>query len=118
MILTIDSINFIVEYQGTPSDYWLKTNTIIDIEDLESSHSRYLEIGRIEFPTYSDKLTTTDQFKERITQYYHRKERGIRYYLDIITTGTKLTLQDKVNKLSVNKVKVVKKNVGVQLDLF
>ena len=56
-------------------------------------------------------------FKERMLQFYERKEKGKYHYLDLVHTGTKLTLNDKTDKLRIATHKVKKKNVGTQLNL-
>lgn len=116
-MLCIDYINFVMDYEGTPSEYWLDRNAMINIENLEGSFHRYLEIVKKWFPTYSDKLDTFEKFQNRIHQYYDRKERGQKYFLDIVHNSKGLTNRDKLDKLLIHKTTTIKKNVGTQLNL-
>lgn len=118
MALCIDYMNFVMDYEnGSPSDYWLDRYAMIDIENLEVSFHRYLDIVKKWFPTYSDKLDTFEKFQNRIHQYYDRKERGQKYFLDIVHNNSGFTNKDRLDKLLIHKTKAIKKNVGIQLNL-
>jgi len=119
MKLYIDYMNFVIEYASaeTPSVYWKNRHVLIDTENLERSHVEYLDLVRKEFPTSSSKLSTFEEFQDRIVQFYDRKKEGKSYYLDLVHKDHKLTASDELTKLRLSVKPKKVKNVGTQLHL-
>lgn len=119
MKLYIDYMNFIIEYidDNMATDYWNKHHVLIDVNNLEDTHEQYLQLVRTYLPNYSDKLTTFEQFKNRLLEFYARKESCKRYFLDITNKDSKLSTKDKLQKLNISQHKAKPKNTGTQLNL-
>jgi len=119
MILYIDGSNTIFEFtEDEKIDEWWNTNTVlIDFNNLECSHVRYLEVWDAASYFLSERLSKFEAFQRRINDFFFRKEHNIFNGSDAVSHTSTISADDRYRQILLNRPRPKKKNVGVQLNL-
>lgn len=118
--LYIDEWNTIHEFDDgqVGGEYWDSTHVQIIPSDMDKTFACYLELANRRPYKPKDLFTTVEELIKRVEEYYFRKERNIHHFQDIRLGDSRLTSEDRYNKILLKKPRPKKKNEGEQLSLF